>query len=55
MFDRRSQFDRSFFDRAFSSGPPLPARIAGEFTVVTRTSAFIPAVRTEPFMVVAFK
>ncbi len=53
MFDRRSQFDRSFFDRTFSIGPGLPARIAGKFTIVTRTSAFTPVVRTSAFTVVA--
>jgi len=52
MFDRKSQFDRSFFDRVMG-GTSLPARIAGKFTVVTRTEAFTVATRTEAFTVVA--
>jgi len=64
MFDRRSQFDRSFFDRTFSQGPPLPARIAGVFDIITRTGSFSMGFRagefeiterTEPFKVVASK
>jgi hypothetical protein len=62
-FDRRSQFDRSFFDRFFG-GTALPARIAGRFTIVTRTVAFTKTLRTNefsivertnPFTVVAYK
>ena len=51
MFDRRSQFDRAFFDRIFSTGPGLPARIAGRFTVVTRTSAITKVLRADPFTI----
>lgn len=63
MFDRKSQFDRSFFDRVLS-GISLPARIAGKFsvvrrttdmTVVERTSEMTVTIRTNPFTVVAFK
>ena len=50
MFDRRSQFDRSFFDRVMG-GVSLPARIAGKFTIAKRTSAFIIATRTDPFSI----
>ena len=63
MFDRRSQFDRSFFDRVMG-GTSLPARIAGRFTIATRTEAFTKvfradpftiAERTDPFTVVSYK
>jgi hypothetical protein len=50
MFDRKAQFDRSFFDRILS-GIKLPARIAGKFTIAKRTSAFIIATRTDPFSI----
>jgi hypothetical protein len=52
MFDRKSQFDRSFFDRTYSTGPPLPARIAGRYTVATRTAGFTKTLRTNEFTVV---
>jgi hypothetical protein len=55
MFDRKSQFDRSFFDRTFSLGTPLPARIASRFTVATRTALMTLATRAGPFSVVAYK
>jgi len=64
MFDRKSQFDRSFFDRTFGTGTVLLAKIAGRFDVATRTVAitksfrtdpFTIAERTEPFTVVAYK
>lgn len=51
MFDRRSQFDRSFFDRTFSFGPGLPARIAGKFDIATRTAMFTQIFRADPFTV----
>ena len=51
MFDRKSQFDRSFFDRTFSTGPGLPARIAGRFTIATRTEAFTKVFRADPFTI----
>ena len=55
-FDRKSQFDRSFFDRMLGvGGTPLPARIAGKFSVLTRTVPFSTVVRTESFTVVASK
>ena len=50
MFDRRSQFDRSFFDRVLS-GISLPARIAGRFTIATRTEAFTKVFRADPFTI----
>ena len=50
MFDRKSQFDRSFFDRILS-GIQLPARIAGKFAIAKRTSTFIIATRTDPFSI----
>ena len=51
MFDRRSQFDRSFFDRTLAMGPPLPARMAGAFVVDTRTAMFTKTFRTEAFTI----
>ena len=63
-FDRKSQFDRSFFDRILGGGIALPARIAGRFAVVSRTNAFTKTLRNNPFtitertrafMVVAYK
>jgi len=54
MFDRKSQFDRSFFDRILS-GVSLPARIAGRFTIATRTEAFTKVFRADPFTVVSYK
>ena len=55
-FDRKSQFDRSFFDRMLAvGGTSLPARIAGKFSVLTRTVAFSTVMRTESFRVVASK
>ena len=65
MFDRKSQFDRSFFDRILAAGGiALPARIAGRFAIATRTSAitkvfradpFTITERTDPFTVVSYK
>ena len=47
-FDRKSQFDRSFFDRMLGvGGTPLPARIAGKFSVLTRTVPFSTVVASK--------
>jgi len=50
MFDRKSQFDRSFFDRVLPS-VTLPARIAGKFSIVERTSATTKVFRTDEFTI----
>ena len=40
MFDRKSQYDRTFFDRTFVPVAPL-ARVPGVFRIVTRPGRFV--------------
>ena len=50
MFDRKSQYDRSRFDRTFTTVPPV-ARVPGLFSIATRPGTINYVTRTGNFVI----
>ena len=53
MFDRKSQYDRSRFDRTFTTVPPVApvARVPGLFSIATRPGTINYVTRTGNFVI----